>query len=271
MNIKKQFQEHISNLTNFEEYKKAISKFPRKSLRVNTIKISIKDLKQRLNLKEQVPWCKEGFFIDKQLGKTDEHLLGYFFIQEASAMLPATLLDPKEDDKVLDLCAAPGSKTTQIAQMMNNKGLIIANDINNKRLDILKQNLQRLGIQNTAIKKNYKPNIQFDKVLVDAPCSGSGKINLTTTKGQRILNEWNPKNLKRITNTQKELILKGFDSLKSNGTLVYSTCSIEPEENENIIKYLLENRKAKLITQKRIWPQDNNTEGFFAAKLLKIN
>jgi len=178
-----------------------------------------------------------------------------------------------------------------MACMMKNKGIIIANDIKYQRLKALSINLQRLGILNTIItlRTNFK-NMKFDKILLDAPCSGSGAIR----KSLKTLKIWNDKMLIVLSRDQKRLILNSFDSLNENGTLVYSTCSVDPEENEAVIDFLLKNRECKLekidldIKRSpvildygknnfneeinkclRIWPQDNDTEGFFVAKIRK--
>lgn len=296
--FKEKFLEHYSKLTNIDKFCEYCIKPLNKSIRVNTLKISIKELKEKLNEYnfKQVPWCKEGFWIKgprTDLGNLMEHSLGYFYVQEAASMIPPEILQPKEDDLVLDLAAAPGSKTTQMAAMMKNKGIIIANDIKYDRLKALSINLQRLGILNTIItlKSNYGfKGMMFDKILLDAPCSGSGAIR----KSLRTLQIWNQRMLINLSNTQKRLILNAFDSVKEGGTLVYSTCSIDPEENEAVINFLLKNREAKLekidLDVKkseivldyekenyndeikkclRIWPQDNDTEGFFVAKIRK--
>lgn len=295
-NFKERFLEHYSKLTSIDKFCEYCLKPLNKSIRVNTLKISIKELKEKLNdynLK-QVPWCKEGFWIKGKrtdLGNLIEHSLGYFYVQEAASMIPPVVLNPDENDIVLDLAAAPGSKTTQMAAMMKNKGIIIANDIKYQRLKALSINLQRLGILNTIItlRTNFK-GTKFDKILLDAPCSGSGAIR----KSLKTLKIWNDKMLIVLSREQKRLILNSFDSLKDNGVLVYSTCSIDPEENESVINFLLENRDCKLekidldIKKSniildynkenfndeikkclRIWPQDNDTEGFFVAKIRK--
>jgi len=290
--------EHYSKITDIKEFCEYCVKPLNKSIRVNTIKISVKELKEKFNGYElkQIPWCKEGFWIKgprTDLGNLLEHSLGYFYVQEAASMIPPIILNPNENDLVLDLAAAPGSKTTQMAMMMKNKGLIIANDIKYDRLKSLSVNLQRCGILNTIItlRSNYNfKDIKFDKILLDAPCSGSGAIR----KSLKTLQMWNLDMLIKLSGTQKKLILNAFDNLKENGTLVYSTCSVDPEENEAVIDFLLNNREAKLekidINIKksevildynnkhfndeirkclRIWPQDNDTEGFFVAKIRK--
>lgn len=296
--FKEKFLEHYSKLTDIKEFCEYCLKPLNKSIRVNTLKTTAKELKEKLDDYEfrQVPWCREGFWIKgprTDLGNLMEHSLGYFYVQEAASMIPPVVLEPTEKDIVLDLAAAPGSKTTQMASLMKNHGLIIANDIKYERLKALSINLERCGVLNTVVtlRSNYSfREMKFDKILLDAPCSGSGAIR----KSLKTLKIWNPHMLIKLSNDQKRLLLNAFDSLKENGTLVYSTCSIDPEENEAVIDFLLRNRDAKLekidleINKSevildydkrhfndeikkclRIWPQDNDTEGFFAAKIKK--
>ena len=211
-------------------------------------------------------------------------------------MIPPLVLDPKPDDIVLDMCGSPGSKTTQIAALMQNKGILVANDYTIDRMKPLTINIQRCGISNTIITlmegRFFKnSNIKFDKISVDAPCSGTGTIR----KSLKTLKIWNPNMIKRLAGTQKQLLDTAFNILKENGTLVYSTCSLEPEENESVIDFLLNRYNAKIEKIElnglktspailefedktynkeiknclRIWPQDNDTEGFFVAKIRK--
>ncbi|MAE42918.1 tRNA methyltransferase [Candidatus Woesearchaeota archaeon] len=308
--FKEKFIERYSKLTEWEEFKKISLSFLRRSIRVNTLKIPINELKKRLeknwNL-TQVPWCKEGFWIEhkgigdehrRDIGNLIEHSLGYFYTQEAASMIPPLVLEPKENEIVLDIAASPGSKTTQIAQYMNNKGILVANDYTILRMKPLSLNLQRCGVTNCIITLMLgqwfrKSNIEFDKILVDAPCSGTGTIR----KSLKTLRIWNPNMIKRLSITQKQLLETAFKILKPGGTLVYSTCSLEPEENEGVVDFLLSKYKSasleeiKLKNLKksepilefeknnynsdikkclRIWPQDNDSEGFFVAKLKKL-
>ena len=304
--FKPRFIERYSKLTNWEEFKKYSLTFLRRSIRVNTLKISVKELKKRLeknwNL-EQVPWCKEGFWIEhtkkerRDIGNLIEHTLGYFYTQESASMIPPIVLEPKNHEIILDIAASPGSKTTQIAQYMQNKGILIANDYTYQRMKPLSINLQRCGVTNAIITLMEgqwfrKSGIEFDKVLVDAPCSGTGTIR----KSLKTIKIWNPDMVRRLSITQKQLIETGFNLLKQNGTLVYSTCSLEPEENEEVVDFLInkyENAKLEDIKLNlkrcpsilefegkkyndeirkclRIWPQDNDTEGFFVAKIKKV-
>lgn len=301
--FKEKFIERYSKLTDFEEFKKHSLAFLRKSIRVNTLKISVNDLKKRLEKNwtlKPVPWCREGFWIKgerRDIGNLPEHVLGYIYVQEAASMIPASVLEPKPGDLILDLCAAPGSKTTQIAQYMQNKGLLIANDVEGKRLAALGVNTQRCGITNvirTMMRGHWflKSGIKFDKILVDAPCSGTGTIR----KSLKTIEMWNPDMIRRLAGTQKQLLRTAFEILKENGALVYSTCTMEPEEDEGVVDYLLQNypnaklEKIEMDIKRsepilefegnsynseikkclRIWPQDNDTEGFFVAKLRKI-
>jgi len=300
--FKEKFVERFSRLTDWDTFKRFSLSFLRKSIRVNTLKISIKDLKARLEkdwVLEPVPWCKEGFFIEHKKGRLDvgntiEHSLGYYYVQEAASMIPPVVLDPRPGEIVLDMCAAPGSKATQIAQYLQNKGLLVANDIKGVRLASLGINLQRCGVMNELVTLSPGTAIRgllFDKIMLDAPCSGTGTIR----KSPKTIQMWNPNMVKRLSAVQKKLIVHAFGSLKKGGTLVYSTCSNEPEENEGVIDFLLnkfedaeveafdlninrgdvilefEGRKFDDSIKEclRLWPQDNDTEGFFVAKIVK--
>ena len=303
--FKEKFIQTYEKLTDIEDFKKYSLEKLTKSVRVNTLKISVKELKERLenqNFKlKQIPWCKQGFWVldgpRTDLGNLKEHSLGYIYVQEAASMIPPIVLNPDENDLVLDMAAAPGSKTTQMASLMNNDGLIIANDYKYDRIKALGINLQRCGVLNTMItlmegKRFSNAMIKFDKILLDAHCSGTGAIR----KSLKTLKMWNPNMFKKLAGIQKQLITVAFETLKENGILVYSTCSIAPEENEAVIDFLLtRNKNARLesinldikrsdsITEYnkdiysqeikkclRIWPQDNNTEGFFIAKIKKV-
>ena len=291
MKFKPRFIEKYSKLIDFEEYKKAVSKFPRKSIRVNTLKISAEELLPSLEEKgwkcEQVPWCEDGYYIEhnekrRDIGNMEEHTKGYFFVQKSVSMIPSLALSPKEGEKVLDLCAAPGGKTTHIAALMENKGMIVANENDSYRINGLIANLERCGVMNTTVTKmsvfDVKDN--FDKILLDAPCSGSGLIKGETRRSSKILKEWNQKYIEGMGKVQKRMIRHAYSLLNKNGILVYSTCSLEPEENEDVVDYLLDNIGGKLEKIElpvkadddkylRIWPQNNNTEGFFVAKIRK--
>jgi NOL1/NOP2/sun family putative RNA methylase len=277
-------------------------RYLRRSIRVNTLKISVEKLKERLQDEwelTQIPWCEEGFWIKhkneerRDIGNLIEHQLGYFHVQEAASMLPPLVLDAKPSELILDMCAAPGSKTTQIAIKMKNTGLLIANDYKGMRVRPLGINLQRAGLTNTMITlmegQRFK-GFQFDRILVDAPCSGTGTIR----KSLKTIRMWNPNMIKRLSITQKQLLESAYNNAKKGGTIVYSTCSLEPHEDEAVVSWFLDNFDVKIQEIKldikrsppvlefegikfnpdvkkslRIWPQDNDTEGFFVAKFKK--
>ena len=231
------------------------------------------------------------------IGNVLEHQLGYIYVQEAASMIPPAVLKPKSGELILDMCAAPGSKASQIAALMKNQGLLIANDVQGNRLKPLGINLQRMGVSNALITqmpghKFKRTSFRFDKVLVDAPCSGTGTIR----RSYKTLTMWSPNMIKKLASQQKQLIASGFEVLETKGLMIYSTCTMEPEENEGVVSWLLDrysNAKVEKINLNirrspaimkfskerynpqvkeclRIWPQDNNTEGFFVAKIRKV-
>jgi len=306
--IKDGFKERYKELTNWDKFIEYSLSYLRRSIRVNTLKISVPDLKKRLETQwtlDPIPWCKEGFWIDhkgkgedyrRDVGNTREHQLGYFYVQEAASMIPPLVLEPKPGEKILDMCAAPGSKSSQIAMYMESTGILLCNDYKGMRLAPLGINLQRSSISNSVITLMngawFKTSgIEFDRVLVDAPCSGTGTIR----KSLKTLRIWNPNMVRKIASEQRRLIDSGFQVLKKGGTLVYSTCTLEPEEDEAIIDFLinkypdakveeikLDLKRSSAVTSfngkeyspevkkcLRIYPQDNDTEGFFVAKIRK--
>lgn len=214
--------------------------------RVNTLKISAEKMIKKFEEKgysiEQIPWMREGFWIDtkESLSRTMEHVLGYFFLQNSSSMVSPLVLEPKPMDKILDLCASPGAKTTQIAAMMENTGVIVANDIRHERLKALRGNLQRCGVMNVVVTRSFgenfwKTGLKFKKILLDAPCSGTGSLN------PRILKETSLSSVKMLSRLQKRLLDSASRCLEEDGVLVYSTCSLEPEENEENIDFAVRN------------------------------
>ena len=312
-----------------EAYWKILKIEPVNSIRCNTLKISTKKLIKKLkekNWKVSQPWenypevmivegkkptGKEKEIINGkglaklepgELGRSLEHLLGYYYIQELSSMLPIIAMPPKENEIYLDLCAAPGSKTTQAAATMQNKGTIIANEVSMGRMRILASNLERCGVTNTIITRKegralsrnlQKIEFKFDKILVDAPCSGEGTIR----SSPKTYVMWNPKTIQSLSHLQKQLFKKSFERLKIGGEMIYSTCTHAPEENEEVISEMLEELKGEIeilkfelpiktrpgITKwkektynekvklsQRVYPQDNNTEGFFVSKFKRI-
>lgn len=328
------FVERMSKLLKGNDLKKfwQISKEPlTPSIRCNTLKISPKELKEKLEnnnhwiieqpwkdypevmiVKGKIPTGEETEVLINEktarlspgeLGRCLEHLLGYFYVQEISSMLPVIAMPPKENELYLDICAAPGSKTTQAAAKMKNTGTIIANEMSMGRMRILASNLERCGVTNTIItrkegqalmKKLQKTDLpKFDKISVDAPCSGEG----TLRGSPKTFLMWNIKTVNYLSKVQKELFREAFKQLKIGGELLYSTCTHAPEENEEVVDAMLKEFKdsieiipinlplktrngiikweekeydKKVELSQRLYPHDNNTEGFFVSKFKKL-
>lgn len=282
------------------------------SIRCNTLKITPSELMKRFDgygwkIRQPFKEFPEVMVIESgpkpgDIGKTKEHLLGYYYVQEISSMLPMLALQPKDGDFVMDLCASPGSKTTQAAAMMENGGFILANEINMGRIGILNSNLERCGVMNTIVTRKEgvvlcerllkKSSLRFDKILVDAPCSGEG----TLRKSPKTFLMWNPKMIKNIAKTQRKLAVAALRLLKVGGEMIYSTCTLAPEEDEMIVDYLVRHFDVEVerldlplkfrsgVTEwegeelssecskcLRLYPQDNDTDGFFVAKIRKLS
>lgn len=230
----------------------SFSKEEKKAIFFNQKKIKKDELLKLFpNLKPH-PVVPNGFIYDKKeydLGKKIYHELGAYYIQEPSAMLVPYFLNAKPNEIVLDLCAAPGGKSIYTALNMNNTGLLIANDISKSRANILLSNIERLGISNAVVtsydfKEFYKDFPCFyDKIILDAPCSGSGMFR----KSEEMKNDWTYEKVLKNSAIQKELILMCYSMLKEGGTLAYSTCSYSFEEDEEVIEHLLKNTDAYLI------------------------
>lgn len=228
------------------------------TLRVNTLKYNIQDLMRYLkdkNIKfERVLWYKDALVIrnanEKDIQKLDIYEKGYIYLQSLSSMVPPLVLNPKENERVLDLTAAPGSKTTQIAALMNGKGHILANELDKLRCERLRYNVNNQGAdivevingRGEKIGDQYKE--QFDKVLLDTPCSGEGRFYAGAVQTYKT---WSLRTVNDLTKMQRKLFKSAYDALKTNGTLVYSTCTINKEENEYILDWALKNLNLKLV------------------------
>lgn len=288
----------------------------RKSVRVNTLKMTPDRFQERAAqigwTLQPVPWCPEAFFVDREnrergIGSDVYHLTGHLYIQEAASMLPVALLDPQPGESVLDMSAAPGSKTTQVAARMRCKGVIIANDVQEKRLWTLKSSLHRCGVSNVIVTKKVGQwfgkhmTERFDRVLCDAPCTAQG----TARKDSDALNYCSLENIGTMARLQSQLLEAAVHAAKVGGRIVYSTCTLTPEENEGVVREILNKFSDQLeivdprtlavapdgywdqalqdtervqadqspgmpvLPVIRLWPQTYDTEGFFSAVLHK--
>ena len=295
--IRETLPPHLS----LDDFTDACQRPLRRSVRVNTLKIGIAEfcaLMDELGWQyTAIPWCPEGFWVDLPddnlaLGNLAEHLAGLFYIQEASSMMPPVALyglSPEPVERVLDLAAAPGSKTTQIGAYQAGQGVIIANEYAASRVKVLHANCKRMGLHNLAISHfdgrvhgEYLPEC-FDAVLIDAPCSGEGTIR----KDPDALKNWTPEAIDSISQTQRELLQSAFLALKPGGSLVYSTCALNGRENQAVCDFLLESYPGlvevsplndlfdgaeQCATREgflHVWPQIYDSEGFFVARFTK--
>ncbi|MCK6541298.1 NOL1/NOP2/sun family putative RNA methylase [bacterium] len=273
----------------------------RTALRVNTLKFNKTDFIHRLAQQNfrftEIPSMPDALLVegeDARISKTIEHFLGLFYIQSIASMLPPIVLNPTASDFVLDVSAAPGSKTTQMAQMMKNGGCMVANDRDDKRIKTLSHNLDRLGVINTAMVNMQGERIgnlvpgSFTKVLVDAPCSALGVIHKAPSAVSNL------RHLNKFAFIQEQLVVSGLKALRPGGTLVYSTCTISAEENEGLVDTILKRYPSlhleafdlpegiaalpgitafgektfdpRVALTRRVMPSAINPEGFFLAK-----
>lgn len=254
------------------------------ALRFNTLKVGknksveeeIAGIMDKLciPMDKKVTWANDAYYYDeeKRPGKHPYHEMGLYYIQEPSAMSAAALLAPKPGMRVLDLCAAPGGKSTQLATYLGDSGLLVSNEINTQRSRILSQNIERMGIKNAIVTNedsfvlaSHFPSF-FNAIQVDAPCSGEGMFR----KLPEAVEQWSTENVAICAARQKEILDNAAVMLKPGGVIVYSTCTFSREENEDVIEHFLESHSDFTLEEmERFWPHKVDGEGHFVAKLVR--
>ena len=240
------FKEHIEEeygLKVANDLLNALNRTSSHALLLNTEKISIEDFQKQFSHIKNHPYIPNAFLYDKNeydLGKSIYHDAGAIYISDASALMVAYVLNANKDDVVLDMCAAPGGKSIQTSILMQNEGVIIANDLSYNRALVLSQNVERMGRKNIVVisndlSKNRFPMNSFSKIILDAPCSGSGMFR----KENKMLDDWSIEKVKKQAEIQKQLIDLAYSYLCEGGELIYSTCSFSKEENFMVVSYLL--------------------------------
>lgn len=231
----------------YEAYLASFEQKTRQGLRVNTAKIAPETFRQKADISlECVPWCENGFAFDEKqtVTKHPYYYAGLYYVQEPSAMIPASHLPVEPGDFVLDLCAAPGGKATELGAKLKGKGMLLANDISNSRAKGLLKNLELFGISNLFVSSEESDKLKkaypayFDKILIDAPCSGEGMFR----RDKAMVKDWLQKGPDYYVPIQRKLLLDAADMLKKGGMLLYSTCTFSVKENEENIAYLLQER-----------------------------
>ena len=248
-----------------EEYEAYLNSFNEKrvyGLRVNTSKISPEEFEKISPFPlTPIPWISNGYYYegDQKPAKHPYYFAGLYYLQEPSAMTPANVLPIEEGDRVLDVCAAPGGKSTELAAKLNGTGLLVSNDISNSRAKALLKNLELFGISNALILSESPHKLvdrfpeYFDKILIDAPCSGEGMFR----KEPAVIKSWLEKGTDFYAKLQREIVTYAVKMLKPGGMLLYSTCTFNPKENEGTIEYLL-----NLCPELSIVSVQNRYEGF---------
>jgi NOL1/NOP2/sun family putative RNA methylase len=272
------------------------------AIRINTLKASVEDVRSRLQEKdvklERIPWLDEGFYAEFgeiSPGSTFEHMLGMYYVQGVPSMTTVKALDPQPDEIILDLAAAPGGKTTHISQLMHNSGMVIALEENRSRIRSLESNIMRCGVSNVMVlrgdaKKINELNVEPNRILLDAPCSGEGLIAIDPTRKT----SKTAADIRYCSTLQDDLLDVAVRKLSPGGVIVYSTCSIAPEENEYIVDNILQRHSniqveniqidfgtpaytqpfgvqmnESLLKARRFLPHLHGTEGFFICKMVK--
>lgn len=255
MEIPQAFKAKMKNLLPEKEYEALIASYENtvnKGIRTNTLKTDDREMLAQIPFEtEPVTWCPTGHYIDHTIrpGKNPAYFTGLYYVQEPTAMTAAEALSPNPGDWVLDLCAAPGGKSTQLACRLKGEGLLVANELVNNRAVILAENIERMGVKNALILNEFPEHLtarfyeKFDKILVDAPCSGEGMFR----KDNGAAEEWSPERVLRCAERQIKILESVDKLLKPGGEMVYSTCTFSPEENEQVVENFLDNGRYELL------------------------
>lgn len=299
MNLPQEFTMRMQKLLG-EEYEAFIRSYEEEAfgaLRANTLKIKKEDFQKLVPFTlKPVPWCETGFYYDKEErpGKHPYHEMGLYYMQEPSAMSVAELAGVKPGERVLDLCAAPGGKSTRLAGQLQGEGVLVCNEIHPARCKILSQNIERMGVRNAVVTNETPQGLSahfinfFDCIVVDAPCSGEGMFR----KDEEAVRQWSPENVEMCAQRQDEILDEAVKMLRSGGRIVYSTCTFAPDEDEGCVKRFL-TRHPDFMVKKgngyegfapgnpdwaegdervkethRLWPHKLQGEGHFAALLV---
>lgn len=269
----------------YEDFLESLQRPRAVALRFNPLKGSAPSLPF---VTDRVPWEPQGYYYDPESrpGLHPYHEAGVYYLQEASAMAPVSLLEPQPGERICDLCAAPGGKTTQIAGRMLGEGFLLCNEINPKRAKILSRNMERMGVSNALVTNEHPANLAqrlpgfFDRVLVDAPCSGEGMFR----KEEAAVTDWSPETVEMCARRQAEILRSAAELVRPGGRLVYSTCTFAPQEDEEAVAAFLEEHpefvpepmdapwfEAGETGRFRMWPHKLLGEGHFAAVLRKMD
>ena len=302
MNLPVAFTNKMKELlgNEYDEYIACYDETRLYGLRVNTKKISVEEFKKICPFEiKPIPWIENGFYYDGekvQAAKHPYYFAGLYYLQEPSAMTPANRLPVEPGDKVLDVCAAPGGKATELGAKLKGEGVLIANDISNSRAKGLLKNIEVFGIGNVLVLSEEPGKLEeyfpeyFDKILIDAPCSGEGMFR----KDKKMVKAWEEHGPEFFAKIQRSIVTQAARMLKPGGMMLYSTCTFDPEENEGTIEYLLEqypefkikeirpyegfacgkpevtkSRDENFAKTVRIWPHKMHGEGHYVALLQK--
>lgn len=281
INLPKDFEKRMQGMLGsaYPAFARGYEKEALHALRVNALKTSVEEFLGKAPFfgsenARRVPWEKNGFYYNEasQPGKHPLHDAGAYYIQEPSAMMPVPYLEAKPGEKILDLCAAPGGKSAQIASYMNNEGILACNETHPARAKILSENVERMGIKNALVTNETPQRLSelfrgcFDKILVDAPCSGEGMFR----KSEEARNEWSLENVKFCAKRQDAILDCADIMLRPGGRIVYSTCTFAPEENEqSVARFMERHPDYEALKTLQLFPHLADGEGHFAAVLQK--